>query len=111
MPAQRNASDIARGAALESSEQWSDAAAHYQSVLARNASLQFAQEGLVRSNRRAALDAELVGYLANSEQLSAPAARDAARRALARGNATRPQSRRLQEQLEQLTTALQARSR
>ncbi len=108
LPAQRNASDLARGIALESSEKWSEAAAHYQSALARDASLLFAQEGFTRSNRRAELDAELAGYLARPEQLSMPTVRDAARRALARGNATRPQSLRLSQQLAQLKAALQA---
>jgi eukaryotic-like serine/threonine-protein kinase len=105
---QRNADDLARGASLENSEQWTDAIAHYQSVLARDASLLFAQDGLGRSTRRAALDAELADYLARPDRLSAAAVRNAAERALARSDAASPQSRRLVSQTTQLRAALQA---
>jgi tetratricopeptide (TPR) repeat protein len=105
---QRNAEDLARGAALEGSEQWNDAIAHYRAVLARDASLLFAQDGLTRSSRRAALDAELADYLARPGRLSAPAVRDTATRALVRGEATSPQTERLTGQLSRLKAALQA---
>lgn len=105
---QRNADDLARGAGLENNEQWTDAIAHYQSVLARDASLLFAQDGLGRSTRRAALDAELADYLARPDRLSAAAVRNAAERALARSDAASPQSRRLVSQTTQLRAALQA---
>lgn len=105
---QRNADDLARGAGLENSEQWTEAIAHYQSVLARDASLLFAQDGLGRSTRRAALDAELADYLARPDRLSAAAVRNAAERALARSDAANPQSRRLVSQTTQLRAALQA---
>ncbi len=95
-------------AALEITEQWNEAVAHYQAVLQRDASLLFAQDGLTRSTRRAALDAELADYLARPERLSAPAVHDAASRAVARGEATSPQAQRLAGQLTQLKAALQA---
>jgi tetratricopeptide (TPR) repeat protein len=105
---QRNADDLARGAALEDKEQWQEAVAHYQTVLTRDASLLFAQDGVTRSNRRAALDAELADYLTRRDRLAAPAVRVAAERALARGEATSPQTSRLTSQLAQLKASLQA---
>ncbi len=104
---QRNAADLAQGVDLERKEQWEAAVAHYQAALARDASLLFAQDGLTRSTRRAALDAELADYLARPERLAAPAVRAAAERALARGDAASPQAARLTGQLTRLKAALQ----
>jgi tetratricopeptide (TPR) repeat protein len=104
---QRNADDLARGATLEGGEQWNEAKTHYQAVLARDASLLFAQDGLARSTRRATLDAELADYLARPDRLSAPAVQDAATRALVRGESTSPQTPRLAGQITQLKAALQ----
>jgi tetratricopeptide (TPR) repeat protein len=105
---QRNAADLAQGVDLERKEQWDAAVAHYQAALARDASLLFAQDGLTRSTRRAALDAELADYLARPERLAAPAVRAAAERALARGDAASPQAARLTGQLTRLKAALQS---
>jgi serine/threonine protein kinase len=102
----RISSDIERGAAFESSEQWSDAVAVYKSVLGRDASLQTAADGLDRSTRRVLLDREIAGYLAAPDQLSTPATRQAALRTLARGEATIPRSPRLVEQLAKLRALL-----
>jgi serine/threonine protein kinase len=104
---QRISTDIARAAAFENSEQWNEAAAVYRSMLARNASLQTAEEGLGRSTRRALLDGEIAGLLAAPDRLAAPAVREAALRTLARGEATIPRSPRLVEQLAQLQALLQ----
>jgi hypothetical protein len=103
----RNGEDRSRGATLESAEQWDDAVAHYRAVLARDASLQFAEDGLARSSRRASLEAELAGYLAMPELLATPAGHEAALRALARGEATTPRTARLATQITQLRAALQ----
>jgi hypothetical protein len=103
----RSADDVARGAMFESDEQWQDAVAHYKAVLARDASLQFAEEGLGRSSRRAALDAELAGYLATPGPLATPGGHESALRALARAEATIPRTARLAGQITQLRTALQ----
>ncbi len=105
---QRNAQDLAAGAALESDEKWDEALAHYRAVLARDASLRFAQDGQARSERRIALDRELRDYLARPERLTAAAVRAAAERALARGEASASQAPRLQQQLQQLRGVLQA---
>jgi hypothetical protein len=102
----RNADNLAQGAVLENSEQWSLAVAHYQALLKRDASLQSAEEGLGRSIRRAALDDELAGYLAEPERLTMPGRREAALRALARSEATIPRTRRLAAQIAQLRAAL-----
>jgi len=102
----RIADDLARAAVLESREQWSEAVTQYQSLLGRDASLQMADEGLARSSRRLALDAELAALLAAPERLAEPAVRDAAVRALARGEATIPRTNRLAEQIGQLRIAL-----
>jgi tetratricopeptide (TPR) repeat protein len=102
----RNAEDLQQGIQLENAEKWDQAVAHYREVLARNAQLDFATDGLVRSERRAELDHELRDYLARPERLTAPAVQRAAERALARGAASAGNSPRLQQQLQQLRTAL-----
>jgi serine/threonine protein kinase len=104
--AHRSQNDLARGAMFENGERWNDAAAHYNALLLRDASQSIASEGLARSSRRAALDAELAGYLATPELLATPGGREAATRALARAEATIPRTRRLAAQITQLRTAL-----
>jgi len=84
----QNAADLTTGTQLESAERWAEAVAHYNAVLVRDAQLRFAQDGLARSERRAALDKELADYQARPDRLTAPAVRVAAQRALARGEAT-----------------------
>jgi hypothetical protein len=84
----QNALDLATGTTLEEAERWDQAIAHYRAVLERMSSLQFAQEGLARSERRAALDQELADYLARPERLAAPSVRQAAQRAMARGESS-----------------------
>jgi serine/threonine protein kinase len=102
----RTTDDLARGSLLESGEHWRDAMAHYQSMLARDSSLEPAAEGLARSTRRAAMDDELAAILVVPGNLSTPAAREAALRALARAEATIPRTVRLAEQIRQLRIAL-----
>lgn len=105
----RNAADLATGAELEAAEHWEAAVAHYRSTLEREAGLRFAQEGLVRSERRLALDQELADYQARPQRLTAPLVRQAAQRALARGTstATADESPRLRAQLAWLRTQLE----
>ena len=99
---ERNAADLAAGAGMEEQERWTDAVAHYREVLQRDATLQFAVEGLARSERRAALDRELQDYLDRPQRLTAAAVRNAATLALARGEAASPRSARLTTQLQSL---------
>jgi len=103
---QRNADDLAAGAALEADERWDEAVAHYRGVLARDATLGFAEDGLARSERRAALDHELADYLARPERLTAAPVRQAAERALARGAASSDEAPRLRQQLQGLRADL-----
>lgn len=103
---QRNARDLAVGAELERAERWQDALAHYQDVKSRDAELKFAQDGLTRSSRRAALDEELEDYLARPERLTAAPVRRAAELALARGEASSAAAPRLQSQLVKLRAEL-----
>src|SRR5690606_15773819 len=106
----QNAADLASGTELEAAERWEEAVAHYRGVLERGADLRFAQEGLVRSERRLALDHELADYQARPERLTAPAVRQAAQRALARGTATSSDAPRLAAQLSWLRGQLDALS-
>lgn len=103
---QRNAADLAAGARLEEAENWDDARALYREVLARDGTLRFAQDGLARSERRAALDHELRDYLARPERLMAPTVQRAAQNAIARGEASAAGAPRLQQQLQQLQARL-----
>jgi hypothetical protein len=102
----QNALDLATGTTLEEGERWDQAIVHYRAVLERMPSLQFAQEGLARSERRAALDQELADYLARPERLAAPAVRQAAQRAMARGEASATGAPRLRTQLVSLQAVL-----
>jgi tetratricopeptide (TPR) repeat protein len=104
---ERNTRDMAAGARLEESEQWDEAVTHYRAVLDRDADLGFAQDGLARSESRAALDHELRDYLARPERLTAPAVQQAAERALARGQASAGNAPHLQQQLQQLRSRLE----
>lgn len=106
LASERNAEDMAAGARLEETEQWDSAVAHYRDVLDRDPQLGFAQDGFARSEARAALDHELRDYLARPERLTAPAVRQAAEHALARGLARAGNSPRLQQQLQQLRVEL-----
>jgi tetratricopeptide (TPR) repeat protein len=103
---QQNERDLAQGVGLEAAERWSEAVAHYERALERETGLRFAEDGLARSQRRAALDDELESYRAAPERLTAPAVRQAAQRALARGSATDADSPRLQAQLAWLRDTL-----
>jgi eukaryotic-like serine/threonine-protein kinase len=103
---QLNAKDLDSGMQLERAERWNEALTVYQSALNRDSKLLFAQDGVARVRRRAALDAELADYLARPERLTASAVRSAADRALARAEATTPRTTRLAEQMAALQSKL-----
>jgi tetratricopeptide (TPR) repeat protein len=103
---QLNAKDLDTGMQLERAERWNEALAVYQTALSRDSKLLFAQDGVARVRRRAALDAELADYLARPERLTASAVRLAAGRALARAEATTPRTARLAEQMATLQSKL-----
>lgn len=108
LASERNAADLATGVALEGAERWEEAVTHYRQVIARDATLRFALDGLARGERRAQLDAELRDYLARPARLTAPAVERAAEQAAARAEASLAGSPRLQQQVQALRAILQA---
>ena len=75
------------GLDLERQERWSEAVTLYESVIARDAQLQFAQQGLERSRKRAALAQQLEDFSARPERLAASAVRSSAQQAIDRAQA------------------------
>ncbi|MEO8308381.1 MAG: protein kinase [Pseudomonadota bacterium] len=75
--------DLQAGADLERQEKWADAVVLYESVVARDSQLQFAQQGLERSRKRAALARQLEDFSARPERLSASAVRASAQQVIA----------------------------
>jgi eukaryotic-like serine/threonine-protein kinase len=75
------------GMDLERQERWVEAVALYDSVLARDAKLVFARQGLERSKARAALAQQLDDYSSRPERLSATEVRASAEAAVARAAA------------------------
>jgi tetratricopeptide (TPR) repeat protein len=83
----QDARDQQGGLDLERQERWSEAVALYESVVARDSQLQFAQQGLDRSRKRAALAQQLEDFSARPERLAASAVRASADQAIARAQA------------------------
>jgi tetratricopeptide (TPR) repeat protein len=79
--------DLQAGIDLERRERWVEAVALYESVVARDAKLDFARQGLQRSRARAALAQQLDDFAARPERLSAAAVRSSAGQAIARAAA------------------------
>ena len=89
--AELNVDDERNGLELERNERWAEAVAHYQSVLARDASLTFAQPGLTRSSVRAEMASRFDEFISRPERLAAAAVRSSAEGLLGRSrNVTRP---------------------
>ena len=102
----RDARDAQVGRELEAAERWQDAATLYQAVLDRDPSQGFALEGLVHSQRRAQIDAQLIDLLARPQRLTAASVRRSAEQLLAAARQMTPVTPRLQQQLEQLSVVL-----
>ena len=83
----QDARDQQGGLDLERQERWSEAVALYELVVARDAQLQFAQQGLDRSRKRAALAQQLEDFSARPERLAASAVRSSAQQAIDRAQA------------------------
>jgi tetratricopeptide (TPR) repeat protein len=83
----QDARDQQGGLDLERQERWSEAVTLYESVIARDAQLQFAQQGLDRSRKRAALAQQLEDFSARPERLAASAVRSGAQQAIDRAQA------------------------
>jgi tetratricopeptide (TPR) repeat protein len=80
----QDARDQQGGMDLERQERWSEAVVLYEAVAARDPQLLFAQQGLERSRKRAALAQQLEDFSARPERLSAVAVRASAEQAIAR---------------------------
>ncbi len=94
------------GLDLERQERWSEAVALYESVVARDAQLQFAQQGLDRSRKRAALAQQLEDFSARPERLAASAVRSSAQQAIARAQAIAGPAPVLGAQIEKVVALL-----
>jgi tetratricopeptide (TPR) repeat protein len=96
-----------RAESLEAAESWRQALEIYQSILAKDPSIVFAQQGSRRAGSRAALDARLEGFLANPERLYSEQVQATARAALAdAGNIDNPGPR-LKRQTSRLVTLIE----
>lgn len=96
--------------ASEASEQWARAAEHYRSALKIDPSLNFASEGLKRSEYRAQLDSRLRQVIASPQRLYTPSVAEVARTLLAEARRTENAGPLLQQQITQMDSALQAAS-
>jgi tetratricopeptide (TPR) repeat protein len=98
--------EMSRATELEKLESWQAAAEAYGAVLAIDAGITLAAEGLERTTGRARLDATLEDYLTRPERLYSPEVQQAARSTLAQAaQITRPGPR-LRAQIDRLQTVL-----
>lgn len=94
----------ARG--LESSERWEESLAAYSQAAAIDPAVDFAKEGIARSNRMIALHARIAAYLAEPERLYSPTVRDEARQFLASLDREAASGPRLGQERQRLAAAL-----
>ena len=90
----------------EESEQWEAAVATYQALLEVDGDLQFAQEGLSRSNARAAVHRRLQDYIDEPDSLSAPGTMQQATQMLLDVSRMNPMGPRLEDQRDELSRLL-----
>jgi tetratricopeptide (TPR) repeat protein len=102
----QDARDQQGGLDLERQERWSEAVALYESVVARDAQLQFAQQGLDRSRKRAALAQQLEDFSARPERLAASAVRSSAQQVIARAQSIAGPAPVLGAQIEKVVALL-----
>lgn len=93
--------------AAEREERWADAVDAWQGVLAEDGSVAMAQEGLVRAQARAALDARMRGLLADPFRLTSADVARAARQAMADAEPAAPPRARLDQQVSELRHQLE----
>jgi eukaryotic-like serine/threonine-protein kinase len=91
----------------ERRERWAEASAAYRAALARDATLRFARDGLLRTENRAALAAELADYIEKPRRLAAMEVRNAAKVAVARANALTLAGPQLAAQAAKVTALLE----
>jgi hypothetical protein len=100
----------ARALAFERRELWDQAVAQYRAVLATDANLLFAQNGLERSEARAGLDAKLTNLIDNPTLLFGDTVLADARKLLEEAAAQTDKGPRLAEQIDKLGRLLELAS-
>ncbi len=91
-----------RALAFETEERWQDAAREYAAVLALDATIRFAQEGLTRCVARAELSDRLDYHLRHPERLSSAEVLESADELLDEASAAIPTGPRLHQLIDQL---------
>lgn len=95
-----------RAEALEGQERWKEAVEVYQSILAGDSGVAFAQAGARSAALRASLDARLEGLIADPERIYSDRVQQAARAALGEAATIPGPGPRLQRQVSQIETLL-----
>jgi tetratricopeptide (TPR) repeat protein len=94
--------------AAERQERWSDALAEFRKVLAVDANVLAAQQGVERTEPRAMLDAELRSYTNRPERLFTPEVRSAARNTVGRAQAYAERGPILEQQITTVSSLIGA---
>jgi hypothetical protein len=102
------ASDLSTAQLAEREERWRAALEAYRRALGVDANLLAAQQGVARSEPRAALEAELNGYAARPERLFSTEVRAAARNTLDRARAIDPAGPVLRRQIDTVAALVQS---
>jgi hypothetical protein len=100
----------AEGRELESAERWEEALGAYRRAAAIDPAMDFARQGIVRSERMIALHARIDGFLADPQRLYSPRVRNEAQQLLAALQSERAAGPRLAAQRQRLAAALQRAS-
>lgn len=96
----------AKGSSLESQERWEEAEHTYETALASDPTLAFAQEGKARAAARADLGERLQQLVDQPDRLAAPAVRDQARSLLQTAQSQSPSGPVLRSQIARLQILL-----
>ena len=99
---------LAAAQTAERQERWSDALAEFRKVLAIDANVLAAQQGVERTEPRAMLDAELRSYTNRPERLFTPEVRSAARNTVGRAQAYVERGPVLEQQIATVTSLIGA---
>jgi hypothetical protein len=102
------ANSLSTAERAEREERWRSAVEAYRRALGVDANLLAAQEGVARAEPRAALEAELNGYIARPERLFSTEVRAAARSTLERARAISPAGPVLRRQIDAVAALVQA---
>lgn len=91
---------------LESAERWEESLAAYRRAAAIDPAVDFAKEGIARSNRMIALHARIAAYLSEPERLYSSTVRDEALQFLSSLNNEPAAGQRLRQERQRLAAAL-----